>query len=402
MKMTRLIMFVLGIFIFNACQPDESLNDSPLSNPLDNIETGDGGVFDINDIGTGSSSQDLIALGRALFWDPILSGGKDVSCATCHHPQFGYTDGRALSIGVDAIGLGPDRQHLSPEQYGFVRRNAPTILNTAFNGIDENGHYDPVTAPMFWDNREESLELQALGPIQSFEEMRGHAFGLEVALDSIVARIRKINQYRTLFARVFGNNNSITSGNIGLAIATFERTIVATNSPFDRYQQGDHDAMTPNQIRGMNEFARVGCNNCHNGPMFSDFQLHTLGVPDHDLLTTSDAGANGTYAFRTPTLRNLNETGPYFHNGVGGNLQQTITFYITARNFANNNPRGPGSLDVNPNVNQNDIDPEIRDLGNLNNRDVQDIIAFIQALNDPDFDRSIPESVPSGLSPGGQ
>lgn len=398
MRIVSSCLFFACLLICTACQRDED------------TDIIDG--FDIPDINQGNNGnpdndQELISqseLGRLLFYDPILSGGRDIACATCHHPDFGYADGRALSIGVDGQGLGPNRQHLSAEQFGFVKRNSPTIINTGFNGMDEDGNFNLATAPMFWDNRTRSLEAQALGPIESFEEMRGHAFDVSVAVDSIVARIQANTRYQSLFASAFGNVGSITSKNIGVAIAAFERSIQATNSPFDRFQAGEQNAMSQQQIRGMNRFRQVGCDNCHSGPMFSDFELHVVGVPDHNLVHVSDDGANGTYAFRTPTLRNLAVTGPYFHNGVGESLEETIQFYSTARNFANNGngPGGLGGLNVNPNVNRNDIDQRVRNLNNFNQNDIRDIISFIEALNDADFDRRIPQDVPSGLNPGGR
>lgn len=401
MKSIQFLIFASLLLV--SCQKDDNSNSN---------------ITDINEIdpnGNGNNlpggtvnNNSMVTLGRLLFWDPILSGEKDIACATCHHPDFGYSDGRALPIGVGGQGLGPNRIDVVNDDIGLVGRNSPTIINTNFNGISANGNFDPAQAPMFWDNRLRSLEAQALGPLLSFEEMRGHAFGESVALDSIVLRLQNIGQYNTLFTNAFGVNNSINAENIGIAIAAFERTILATNSPFDEFQAGNQNAMTQAQIRGMNRFQDIGCDDCHSGPMFSDFELHVVGVPDHDLLATSDSGANGTYAFRTPTLRNLNETGPYFHNGVGRNLQQTIQFYITARNFARGNNGGGGGpgggnggLNVNPNVDRNDIDNEVRNLQNFNNNDIQDIIAFIQALDDPGFDRMIPASVPSGLHPGG-
>lgn len=400
LRITKFFLFVLILSTLVACQKDE--NPTTENAPLDIPE-----ITDINppsnpDEGDGTVDEAAVGeLGRLLFYDPILSGGRDVACATCHHPDFGYADGRALSIGVEGEGLGPDREHLTPDQTGFVIRNSPTIINTAFNGTDENGNYDRALAPMFWDNRVLSLETQALGPIQNFEEMRGHAFGEDVALDSIVNRLLQNTEYRGLFTAAFGEENAVTTENIGSAIATFERFITATDSPFDRYQAGDQAALNAAQIRGMNRFNQIGCDNCHSGPMFSDYQLHTLGVPDNPDINGTDAGADGSYNFRTPTLRNLTETGPYFHNGVGGNLQQTIAFYRTARNFAANNGGpggGPGGgLNINPNVNRNQIADEVRDLNNFDNNDIQDIIAFLQALNDPDFDREIPTEVPSGL-----
>ena len=405
MKFNQIMIFAACLLIFTSCQKDDSTN------------TNDNNIVDINDIdpdgndgnGTGTINHNsMVTLGRLLFWDPILSGEKDVACATCHHPDFGYADGRQLPIGVGGQGLGPSRVDATNDDIGLVGRNSPTIINTNFNGISANGNIDPATAPMFWDSRALSLETQALGPILSFEEMRGHAFGEAVALDSIVNRLQNIGQYNILFTDAFGANNSITSTNIASAIATFERTITATDSPFDDFQAGNQNALTQAQIRGMDRFAEIGCNDCHSGPMFSDFELHVVGVPDNNMLTNSDSGANGTYAFRTPTLRNLRETGPYFHNGVGGDLQQTIRFYITARNFARGNNGGGGQggggnggLTVNPNIDRNDIDDDVRNLQNFNNNDIQDIIAFIQALDDPGFDKTIPATVPSGLHPAG-
>ena len=415
MNITQILAATFFLFVFVSCQPnnDDDVNIDTTDVPDINNDINNQGPNDDNNNGNGNNgggtidNTTLAQLGRLLFWDPILSGEKDVACATCHHPSFGYGDGLELPIGVGGQGLGPNRRDVTNDDIGLVPRNAPTIINTAFNGMDEDGNFNPATAPMFWDNRLFSLESQALGPLQSFAEMRGHAFGESIALDSIVNRLRSYTQYRNLFASVFGNNNAITSENIGIAIATFERTIVATDSPFDRFNAGDQNALTQEQRRGMNRFNQIGCDDCHSGPMFSDYELHTLGVPDNDRLPTTDSGADGTYAFRTPTLRNLDLTGPYFHNGVGGNLQQTIQFYITARNFANNNNGGPGNgggnnrLNINPNVNRNNIAQEIRNLNTFNNGDIQEIIAFIQALNDPNFDRTIPNSVPSGLNPGG-
>jgi len=383
---------------FAACRPDEEL-------------AMDGTIVDINngtdtggDPNTGNPSVNIASLqelGRLLFWDPALSGQLDVACATCHHPDFGYADGRALPIGVGGQGLGPGRFDAVNDDIGLVGRNAPTIINTAFNGMDVNGNFNAGQAPMFWDNRAQGLEAQALLPLQSFEEMRGHAFDESVSLDSIVNRLRANDTYQTLFAAAYGQQNTINAKNIAAAIAAFERTIVATNSPFDRFQAGDSNALTADQIRGMDRLQQIGCMDCHSGPMFSDFQLRVIGVPDSPQLATSDAGANGTYAFRTATLRNLTETGPYFHNGVGGNLQQVLQFYLAARGNGGPGPGGPGALNVNPNVSRKDLDVEIRNLNNFNNNDVQDMIAFIRALNAPDFDRIIPATVPSGLHPGG-
>jgi cytochrome c peroxidase len=118
------------------------------------------------------STPKTVELGRILFYDPILSGSKDVACATCHHPDYGYAESQELSIGVNGIGLGELREFASPNDIPFARRNAHSILNTAFNGINTANSYQPREAPMFWDLRTQSLELQALEPIKTCEEMR--------------------------------------------------------------------------------------------------------------------------------------------------------------------------------------------------------------------------------------
>lgn len=356
--------------------------------PLQSIDPSDNIAF-----------TEKVELGRMLFWDPILSGPKTVACASCHHPSFGYADGRDLSIGVGGVGIGPNRREVNSGAFPIVPRNAPTIINTAFNGIDENGDVVPEAAPMFWDLRVRSLESQALRPTESFTEMRGHAYAEDLAVDSIVLRLRQITEYQSLFREVFGNNNAINDRTIAQAIAAFERSIIANNSPFDRFARGDNNAMTQQQIQGMQQFNQSGCDNCHSGPMFSDFELHVLAVPDNPQLDEPDRGANNRFEFRTPTLRNLNVTGPFFHNGVAENLTDVVQFYhrISSGRGGNNNA---GNLPINPNVNQNQIADDARDL-NLNNNDVQQIVAFLGSLNDDNFDRDIPNRVPSGLPVGG-
>lgn len=333
-------------------------------------------------------SADKAALGKLLFWDPILSGNRDVACASCHHPRFGYADNRDLSIGVNGVGLGEDHQFMSPNSIPLVKRNSQTLLNAAFNGIDETGRYDPAVAPMFWDMRVASLEGQALEPIKTFEEMRGDTNGEGKAVGAVVARLSAIPEYRALFAKAFGGANPVTAGNLAKALATFERTLLANNSPFDRYMRGDRTAMTGAQIAGMQRFESTGCTNCHNGPMFSDYKAHVLGVPDNDKLVESDRGiVDNPYAFRTASLRNLAYTAPYMHNGAFQTLEEVVRFYR----------RGPR----NPNVARQDVDRLVRQLRRPG-RAAGEIIEFLSALNDNSFDKSIPPRVPSGLSPGGR
>ena len=332
-----------------------------------------------------------VALGRLLFWDPLLSGPQDVACASCHHPQNGYAEDRDLSLGVTAIGLGSSRRQAPGSSIPIVKRNSPTVLNIAFSGSDQSGRYDPATAPMFWDMRVKSLEKQALEPLKAHEEMRGTTYPEDEAVASVVAKLQANAEYRSLFAGAFGSAQPVNSENLGRAIAAFERTLLANNSPFDRYMRGDRSAMTEEQVSGMRRFESVGCVKCHNGPMFSDYKLHVMGVPDNPALPASDDGAEKTYASRTASLRNLAFTAPYEHNGMFRTLSDVVGFYEDAR----------GGRSRNPNVSSEKLDPLIRELGDFDEEDV-DLIEFLRALSDDSFDRTIPERVPSGLPVGGK
>jgi cytochrome c peroxidase len=335
-----------------------------------------------------------IALGRALFWDPVLSGGKDVSCATCHHPATGYADALDLSIGSNGQGLGASRHFRSPNNIPFVKRNSPTVLNAAFSGLAADGSCDPAAAPMFWDARAQSLEAQSLQPIAALEEMRGPLCSEAAALDSAVARLRRLPAYGALFGSAFGGTAPITAANVGKALASFERTLLATDSPFDRYQRGDQTALTAQQVQGLQAFVASGCAKCHSGPMFSDYKVHVLGVADNAKNPTSDAGVNGSYAFRTPSLRNVALTAPYMHSGTIPNLNAVLAFYAPPPGPGG--PGGPGGT-ANPHVSLAQRDP----LFPTRVTDPQAIVAFLQSLTAASYDRSVPATVPSGLAVGG-
>jgi cytochrome c peroxidase len=333
-----------------------------------------------------------VALGRLLFWDPLLSGPEDVACATCHHPKNGWAENRDVSVGVTGIGLGSSRRLAPGSTIPLVKRNSPTVLNIAFSGSDESGRYDPANAPMFWDLRKKSLESQALEPLKSHEEMRGNTYPRGEALARVVAKLQANAEYRSLFAGAFGGEQPVNAQNLGRAIAAFERTLLANNSPFDRYMRGDRSAMTAEQVRGMQRFEQVGCIKCHKGPMFSDYKLHVMGVPDNPVLPASDEGAqNPTYAFRTASLRNLTFTAPYSHNGIFRTLVDVVGFYEDTRSGRARNP----------NVSSEELDPLVRELGEVE-ADDSDLIDFLRALSDDSFDRTIPERVPSGLPVGGK
>ena len=315
-------------------------------------------------------SSEKIELGKQLFFDPILSANNKISCATCHSPQKGFADGLDRSNGFSE-GI-------------KTQRNSPTILNTAFNGIDSEGNFDPKNSPQFYDNRAHSLEQQCMDPLLNPDEMKGKGFSAEVYIELLEQEVTSIKAYRGLFYKAFADSTA-TIDRITKAIATYERTLITPNAPFDRYMRGDLNAMTEIQISGMEAFITTGCNNCHSGPMFSDYKLHILGVDEHPGLEHFDKG-DGNYAFRTPTLRNLSFTAPYMHNGRMSSLKEVMRFYERKRSR-------------HPEVPNKELAQEFKDLklSPFNGSRVKKIIAFLEALNDPNFDQSIPESVPSGL-----
>tara|TARA_R110002167_G_scaffold231328_4_gene436550 strand:+ start:193 stop:1404 length:1212 start_codon:yes stop_codon:yes gene_type:complete len=328
-------------------------------------------------------------LGRFLFYDPILSGNKDVACATCHHPNNGYAEFLDISIGVNGKGFGSRRDFRIPNDIPFVKRNAHSVLNTAFNGIDTKNHYNPKTAPMFWDDRAKSLESQALEPIKTLEEMRGRDYSETEILKEVVKRVKNIPEYRKLFHNAF-DDEEITIENISKAIAAFERTLLANNSRFDAYMRGDSEALSISEKDGFELFKKVGCANCHNGPMFSDYKSHVLGVPENKKLPLPDRGIGDSFAFRTASLRNLRFTAPYMHNGSFNDLQRVLEFYEDISFGRSRNPLLP----------KEKFDPLVREL-ELSVKDMSQIISFLNSLNDQDFDKSIPEKVPSGLPVAG-
>ncbi len=336
------------------------------------------------------ATPEKIELGRLLFYDPILSGNKDVSCATCHHPEFGYAESLELPIGVNGKGLGQSRVFRKPNNIPFTKRNSQSLLNIAFNGIDNNGQYTPATAPMFWDLRASGLEEQALIPIKTLEEMRGHDFHEEDIIPEVVKRLNNIPAYRKEFNTVFPEDKDITDTNLAKALAAFQRSLTANNSRFDKYMRGDKSALSAREIEGMQLFISSGCARCHGGPMLSDFKPHVLGVADNDKLGFSDSGIDQTYAFRTPTLRNLRRTRPYMHNGKIQTLESVMTFYEDLQ----------GKELQNKNLTRQHLDTLAKQV-RVEFKHINTIVEFLNTLNDDDYDRKIPDKVPSGLPVGG-
>lgn len=312
-------------------------------------------------------TPEKVKLGRLLFFDPILSATRDVACATCHHPRFSWADGRATPLGVHATGLGPERKLLEKMDASTLRRNTPSILNAAFNGLRLDQPHDPLKAPMFWDKRVESLEAQALVPIRSREEMRGDACTEAEAVPQMIERLRGVPEY----ARLFGDE--ITAAKVAEAIAAFERTLITPETPFDRFMRGDRTAMSASQQRGMEAFQRAGCALCHGGPMLSDFKPHAIGLSGPPL--------------RTPTLRNLRHTAPYLHDGSQRTLEDVMLFYDRLMDHAAETLDGGDKASLPP------LDPLLSRL-DLRPEDHEPILDFLDALSSDDYDRSVPNGFP--------
>lgn len=353
-----------------------------------------------------------VELGRLLFWDPILSGERDTACATCHHPDFAYADGRDLARGTGSVGLGPGRTDTSKGRIPTVKRNAPTVVNTAFNGLDESRRrrrggggtelesLNQARAPMLWDSRIRSLEAQALEPLRTREEMRGDAYPEAEAIDHVVARLQAIPEYETLFKNVFVPGKVIDGQQLGAAIAAFERSLVAMNSPFDRFRAGNTGALTDQQQRGMDAFDEVGCDRCHEGTMFSDFDLHAEGVRENPKLAEPDSGTR-QFRFRTATLRNVALTAPYMHNGMLRTLEDVLRFYDNGRS-ENANVTADRENRRDDDDGRARLARRFQRVDDMSEREMRDIIAFLESLTDANFDRTIPTRVPSGLHPGGR
>ncbi|MFO1459274.1 MAG: cytochrome c peroxidase [Verrucomicrobiota bacterium] len=335
------------------------------------------------------ANADKIELGRLLFFDPILSADGNVACATCHHPGLGWSDGRPTPIGVDGVGLGPLRLPRGTSGTPLPERNTPGLVNVVFNGVLTGRIASPERAPMFWDSRVQSLEVQALIPIENRGEMRGESCPESEGVPRAVDRIRKIAEYRERFTRIFGGppDTSVHATNLARALAVFERSLVAPNTPLDRFLAGDAEALSPQQRAGLREFQDSGCILCHGGPMLSDFKLHVLGVPD--------SSAGGRRSFRTPTLRQLQETAPYMHNGRYRTLDAVLQFYEETADAAGE-ARDGGDTSLQP-----PLDPLLAQL-RMNPARIGDLKVFLESIQDDHYDRTIPLRVPSGLPVAGR
>lgn len=323
-----------------------------------------------------------VELGYLLFFDPIISGDRTTSCASCHHPDYGMADGLPRGVGLGGHGYGSQRAGTGRQ----LTRNTPSVFNSAFNALQ------------FWDGRAGTLEEQALIPIFAEDEMN------QTSVAELLRRLRAIPRYRELFASAFGyqskaDGREITLSNITRAIAAFERKLNIVETAYDRYVRGDDTQLTTDQLRGMVVFFGQGqCAVCHIPPHFHDGVLASTGVPvtiEKGAPLDNDPGFGAVIRrrdafgqFKTPGLRNVSRTAPYMHNGIFPTLEEIVEFYNDGGG------RGRG-IEV---ISQ---DSKVEKL-NLSVQQKADLVSFLKSLDNLEPPPVVPAAVPSGLPPVGR
>ena len=278
-------------------------------------------------------------LGQKLFFDPRLSGTSTMSCASCHNPSLAWGDGLATAVGSAG-------NHLP--------RRSPTILNLAW------------AETLFWDGRAETLEEQAVGPIQAAGEMNQ-------AMPKLLASLKAMPDYRDDFEAAFPGE-AISQVTVAKAIATFERTVVSAKAPFDRWIEGDDHAIDASAQRGFVTFnGKAHCAACHSGWRFTDDSFNDIGLPGADL--GRGALVNGVeplqHAFKTPSLRNVSRRAPFMHDGSVATLTEVIHHY-------------DGGFEKRPS-----LSADIFKLA-LSDQEVNDLVAFMKALTSDDAMPQVP------------
>uniref|UniRef100_Q01SD6 Methylamine utilization protein MauG n=1 Tax=Solibacter usitatus (strain Ellin6076) TaxID=234267 RepID=Q01SD6_SOLUE len=274
-----------------------------------------------------------VELGKLLYFDRRLSADGTVSCASCHDPKMAFTDNAPVSTGIKS-------------QHGI--RSAPTVINRAYSQAQ------------YWDGRAATLEEQVKEPIANPLEMG-------ITHEAAAERLRKIKGYRPLFKGAFGSEQ-IDIDRVAKAIATFERTVLSGNSRYDRYNNGDPRAMNVQEVRGMEIFfGRANCGRCHEGPNFTSNGYSNIGVgsdkPEPDVgryAVTQDARDWGV--FKTPTLREIEHTWPYMHDGSMKSLEEVVEYY---------NKGG---------IRNRNLDPSMKML-HMNESEKAALVAFLLALS---------------------
>ena len=291
-------------------------------------------------------SAEKIELGKQLFFDGRLSRDDTISCASCHDPNLGWSNGERFATGVRG-------------QVGG--RSAPTIINAGY------GYFQ------FWDGRAKHVEGQALGPIENPIEM-------DLTLAELVEKLNGIEGYRQQFEQVFGTD--VTADGIAKAIGAFERTVLSGGAPFDKYKAGDEQALSPAAERGRELFfGAAQCSACHSGPNFTDDAFHNVGVgmddekPDPGRFAISNL-LGDTGSFKTPTLREIARTAPYMHDGRFATLEEIVEHY------------DKGAI-ANP-----QLDEQIFPL-ELSEEEKADLITFLtEGLASPDYPTTEPPELP--------
>lgn len=277
-------------------------------------------------------TAEKVELGKMLYFDKRLSKDGTISCATCHDPLMAWTEHKPTSTGIGS-------------QVGGA--NSPTVINSAY------------ATTQFWDGRAASLEEQALGPIENPIEM-GHS------LPEMIATLNGLEGYKQHFQNVFGTE--VNKEGISQAIAAFERTVLSGNSPYDKFMAGDENALNEAQKRGLELFNNSGCAECHAPPLFSSYDFYNAGVsieknePGRKAVTNDEADLG---AFRVPMLREVANTGPYFHDGSAEKLEDAVA--LMARG-GNDNP------------NLSEMLKSVRDV-ELTEENQKDLVEFLKALS---------------------
>ena len=248
----------------------------PVSHPKDNPPT-----------------AEKISLGKQLFFDGRLSADNKVSCASCHDPAKGFSNGEQFATGVEGQKGG---------------RNSPTIINSAYGKLQ------------FWDGRAKNLEDQAMGPVQNPIEMK-------MTVEAVVAKLNAIEDYKKQFQQVFGSD--VTSDGMAKAIAAYERTVLSGDAPYDKFKAGDKAALSEAAARGMKLFlGKANCSACHAGASFTDNSFHNIGVLGTDEgRATINKSVGDKAAFKTPTLREIVRSAPYMHDGSMKTLEEVVAHY---------------------------------------------------------------------------
>ena len=241
-------------------------------------------------------TPDKSALGKALFFEPRLSGAENMTCSSCHNPSFGWQTRNKTAVG---------------SQNTHLLRRAPTILDTAWRHA------------FFWDGHAPSAEAQAKSPIQN-------PFEMNLPLKQAVERINAIPEYKARFERVFPGHG-VTADTLVAAIATYERTVVSSYAPFDAWVEGDETAVSEAAKRGFILFTTKGhCSNCHTGWNFTDYAYHDIGTSETDVGRGPLEPDNplAPFAFKTPSLRDAALRSPYMHDGEFATLEEVVAHYI--------------------------------------------------------------------------